>query len=553
MKKLDLTARPVCAGPECDFAAKELAAYFERICGRRPEIAAACGGPCVRLSVAGTPEEAHARRNREDFRIFADGEDLRIVGEGPRGVIYGVYTLLEEVFGCRFFAEGCERVPSRERLEIPGDLRIEKHPLFQYRDCYISCMSPACKIKNKVNASLPADAPGGRFTYAGGFCHTIGALAEVELKTGEQPCLTDERVYETVLKNCRKWLRENPDAAVISITQNDSAPEHRGCQCARCRAVDEAEGSPSGSMIAFVNRVAEALEPEFPDVLVDTFAYRYTRRPPKTLRARHNVVVRFCTIESCFSHPIKECPEAAEDVLSRKTLAEDLIEWREHADHLSVWDYCTNFSRYLQPFPDLRVLRPNMAFFLENKAIGVFEEGDYQNKVSGEFNDLRAYLLCKLLWEPDMDEQTLRRHAQEFMEAFYGPAAEPMTAYIRSLHDRGAKNHFGIYSNAYRTFGCDPEDPGSVADYRRWYRELEGYFEKAEALADTETIRRRVAQAKLGLHAISLNSPGVLNDLPDEKAGRREFFDRMDAFGVEFYREGRNLEYLRDELKQLGY
>ena len=57
-------------------------------------------------------------------------------------------------------------------------------------------------------------------------------------------------------------------------------------------------------MIALVNYIAEKIEPEFPNVAVDTLAYQYTRKPPRTLRPRPNVIVRLCSIECNFREPL---------------------------------------------------------------------------------------------------------------------------------------------------------------------------------------------------------------------------------------------------------
>ena len=53
------------------------------------------------------------------------------------------------------------------------------------------------------------------------------------------------------------------------------------------------------------------LEPEFPQVAVDTFAYQYTRRPPKTIRPRPNVIVRLCSFECNFREPLDHPSNAA--------------------------------------------------------------------------------------------------------------------------------------------------------------------------------------------------------------------------------------------------
>lgn len=523
------------AVPGTEFAAGELAAYLEKISGAKFPLSGE--GPALRLQLA--EGDAHARRNAEGFVIEAAGEDLIIRGEGPRGVIYGVYTLLEEVFGCRFFAEDCERIPACDAPTVPGDYRLEQHPAFCYRDVFLAAMSPACKVKNKVNASLPKDTPGGQFFFAESLCHTICSLAEMEnVKIGEQPCLTDEKVFQTVLKNCRKWLDANPDAAVISITQNDGYGNQGGCTCERCREIDEREGSFAGTMISFVNRIAEALEPDYPDVLVDTFAYRYTRKAPKFVRPRHNVVVRFCTIEACFAHPIEsECRSTEDSIYGTVSLAQDLRDWSEISGKLFIWDYCTNFSRYLMPFPDLFSIRENVNFFYKCNAIGVFEEGDYQNTADGELNALRAYLLAKLLWKPDMGKEEYLHHMEEFLQNYYGAAWEPVYRYILSMHERALRQHSGIYSYSPTIFGYEMMDLESTNAFRADYAKWLSLFDEADALADSDAVRRRLQMARLSLEVLKVCAPGVLSFLP-ESITRERLYPRLKEMGIEFYREG---------------
>ena len=48
--------------------------------------------------------------------------------------------------------------------------------------------------------------------------------------------------------------------------------------------------------------VAEAIEKDSPNVRIDTLAYQYTRKPPRTIRPRANVIIRLCSIECCFRH-----------------------------------------------------------------------------------------------------------------------------------------------------------------------------------------------------------------------------------------------------------
>ncbi len=92
-----------------------------------------------------------------------------------------------------------------------------------------------------------------------------------------QLCLTNEEMRRELVKNLQERLRANPEATIASVSQNDC---FNNCQCPSCRAVDEEEGSPAGSLLRFVNAVAADIEHEFPNVAIDTLAYQYTRKPP---------------------------------------------------------------------------------------------------------------------------------------------------------------------------------------------------------------------------------------------------------------------------------
>src|SRR5258707_1161987 len=146
-------------------------------------------------------------------------------------------------------------------------------------------------------------------------------------------------------------------------------------------------------MIAYVNKIAEAIEKDHPNVAIDTLAYQYTRKPPRNIRPRPNVIVRLCSIECCFSHPLEGCTETA-----NKSFVDDLKGWSHLTNRLYIWDYTTDFAHYLLPFPNIGVLDRNIRTFTENGVAGVFEQGNSSG--AGEMAERRAWILTKLLWNP---------------------------------------------------------------------------------------------------------------------------------------------------------
>ena len=458
----------------------------------------------------------------EELRIQVRDGILWLDG-GKRGVLYSAYELLERL-GCRFLAADCEvlpPLPADGRLTLPGDTYISQTPVFEYREAYWKGVTPEFAPRLRLNGVLGMGIKpeyGGDIHYAG-FVHTLGDLSEMEQPyTDRQPCLSDENVFQTVVRNLRRRLDEDPTATIASVSQNDSHEWGRGCQCAACRAKDEAEGTPMGSLLQFVNHVAEDIAPDYPDVAIDTLAYRYTRRAPATLQANDNVIVRLCSIECCFSHPIESCDSTVYSV-EDGSFADTLRKWGQHCRRVYIWDYTTNFRNYNVGFPNFGVLRQNLRFFAQNNVRGVYEQGNRQS-VNGEFDDLRSYLLGKLLWDPYMDEQTYMRHMDDFLSGYYGPGAPAIRRYLDRMQRGAADSHFGIYFEDPTQVYVDPDTDGdTVCRAEAFLRKGRADFAEALAAAKTDAqaahIRRSAVQLdvycwycrRLELQALSPDDP----------------------------------------------
>ena len=129
-------------------------------------------------------------------------------------------------------------------------------------------------------------------------------------------------------------------------------------------------------MLTFVNYIAEKIEPEFPDVAVDTFAYQYTRHPPKTIHPRPNVIVRLCSIECNFREPLDHPSNAA--------FLADLTTWSKICHRLYVWDYVTDFATTCCRIRTGSCWGRTSACSSDYGVRGVFEEGAYAGPGGGD-------------------------------------------------------------------------------------------------------------------------------------------------------------------------
>ncbi len=428
-------------------AAAELADFLQQVTGANFEITNNAGkskrrllvGPdAARLADAGFSTEG---LGKEGLIIRTAGDDLILAGGRPRGTLYAVYTFLEDYVGCRWWMPTVSSIPKKPTLKT-GKLDVRFVPPLEYRKTTWrhAYDTNDWSVRNKLNAKRSLGPEhGGRIIYEG-FGHTFFRLIRPKKYFDEHPewfseingeriykkyysslCLTNEEMRKEMVKNLKERLRKNPEAVIASVSQPDGrAPQ---CQCEKCRAVDEEEGNPSGSLIRFVNSVAADIEKDFPHIKIDTFAYHYSQKPPKHVKARHNVIVRLCSSDVSHSWPLSH------DI--NKEFREDIVGWSKICNKLYIWDYTTNFRNYIIPHPNLRTLAPNIKFLVAHGTKGIYEQGAF-NTYGAEMAELKGWVLVKLLWNPDLDGQKL---IEEFAHGYYGPAAKGILAYLDLMHD----------------------------------------------------------------------------------------------------------------------
>lgn len=464
------------ASPSTRYAAEEMQHFLQRITDVRVPVVDDGEAPADLEVQVGRSRRLDAQGLGIDFgSLGAEGYVLRtgkgrliIAGGEPRGTLYGVYGFLEDHLGCRWFTPELDRVPRRKTLVVPP-LNERRVPVFEYRETYTwESYDGDWMARNRLNGAggrgrllerqgirppVPelGEKHGGSIRFGFGFfVHTLEKIVPAKeyfeahpeyfamwqgKRDPSQICCTHERVIALCRDAILRAMREQPDATVFSLSQNDN---RKHCQCERCASLEREQGSAMAPTLFLVNRVAEAAEVEFPDKAVETLAYQWTRKPPRTLRPRRNVVIRLCDIECCFAHPL-----AASCNDRNGAFVEDLKAWAGICQRLWIWDYTTDYSHYLLPFPNKRVLDDNIRLFAKHRVSGVFEQGTYDTPHS-ELAALKAYLIAKFLWNPGYDES---RAIAEFTDAYFGAAAPHVRQYIDVLHDyaEAGQVHVGIF------------------------------------------------------------------------------------------------------------
>ncbi len=510
-------------------AAGEMQKYIEKACGVKLAITTGDEGSLAIIL------DDKAFTDDETFSVKTKGDNIIIGGSRVRGVIYGVYDFLENCVGWKFVESDYDYLKQTDSLDI-SDVDYTVKPYFEFRKPYWYCiMDSTFAVKHKINATtkLP-ESLGGYHDGRGQGCHTFEALTDGQYDQSTQPCLSDPEIFDLILGNVIKQLEANPNVTGINVSQNDNGAY---CQCEKCEAVNAEEGSTAGTVIRFVNAIAEEVEKKYPDVYVQTLAYMFSRKPPKTL-PRHNVVIQLCSIECCFGHALTD-----ETCSTNVAFVEDLKSWSEVCDKLYIWDYTTNFSRYITPFInyDYEVLAANVRLFHENNVIGLMEQGNYQGE-SGEFGEMRAYLLAKLMWDPYMSEEQYYAYMDEFLEAYYGEGWENIRVIIDTLIEKSQRIHFPIFERDY-----------NLQMYVR--KDLESYvtlFEEMELKAESYQLKRSLDRSQMQFEYMYLNAFFVQEMKSGDEARiaaiqqkSHDFQDKFAKLGVR-YSEQRKYPDIKD-------
>ena len=485
------------------YAREELRSYVELMTGVRlvgctdaqplPEKAILLGNTRFTKEILGEDFDVSSL-GTDGFRLVAKGNRVLILGSDVRGVIYGVYELLERFGGCGWYSSSCKVIPECDAFTVPDGLDDTQKPAFTVRSVSWGDVArdPKFAVRLRINdntyPAIPLEFGGCAYRYAkrAGIAHTFNGLlpshewfpthpeyfCEVDGKRRSgnetQPCLTNPDVLKIVVSNALDRLAADPYARMVSISQNDN---QMYCRCAKCAAVDEEEGTHTGSLLRFVNAAAAELEKKRPDVLVQTLIYEYTRKPPKITRPRHNVVPCLCAFECSRNVPIP-----ARAFKGDERFMDDLEAWGRLTDHLYIWDYSTNYRNYQYPMPIEHTFRENILAYRKNRVKYIFMEGSGANHA--DFSELKAWLFAKLMWNPDQDEKAL---LDRFFAGYYGAAAP----FVREYYDRMRKEVLARPKERIGIFNANPPK-WYDAKFAKWAR---GLFAKAEAAVKDDPMR----------------------------------------------------------------
>lgn len=386
----------------------------------------------------------------DGFGVRCHNRTIELYATSDQGFQNALYDLLQRKFGFEYYQADVVHYPTSIPKKFQSDCYDSK-PAFAYREIFYgetrrSGFANWHKLTSGESTYTFENHPGW-----GLWVHTLHRLLPPSeyfeshpeyyalrngIRLADQVCLSKPEVLEIVCNNLAKEISKNPKAKYWSVSQMDN---YNYCQCMQCTHTDSIEHSHAGTMLRFVNEVAK----RFPNQVISTLAYQYTRTAPILTKAEPNVNIMLCTIE-----------EDRAKSLRGTSFEKDLKAWSALTQQILIWDYVINFSHLVMPFPNWPTLQENLLLFKEYGVQMLFEQG--YNSPSSEMQPLRAFLLSKWSWDPTIDANLLIRN---FLDAYYGPAAgivrEILEAQVQGLQLSGKSltlyeppiTHLGGYLN----------------------------------------------------------------------------------------------------------
>ena len=480
-----------------NYAAKQLQKFIENITTVKlnittddcelPEHAILIGVTKYSKQIA--PELRDIDKDLDAFHLIVKGNYVLLNG-GSRGVVYGVYETLERYGKVRFFATYMLVVPKAETFDLPKELDFYSCASLQYRESYDMDLgedyswysyerydSGECYITPEM---------GGNYFRGSGVHSILNLISSSKYpisryperyaltreggtdRTYTQACLSNEDNYKEILNNIKSKNYES----FVEVSQNDG---NEWCHCSKCLAKYIKYGNrTSGLWIDLINRLANDLASERPNLHFRTLAYVNTNLPPKNIKVHKNVIIRLCEYSNNHAIPVEES-----NYPGSKEFMEALKGWTEIASKVMVWMYPINYMDSTLIHPTWFTISRDIQTFAKYGVWGVFFDGTAAQRngigrMFSDFDKMNNYAVMKSSWNASLDPDDIMN---DFLRLYYGPKAAP---YIRQYLDEayGLVKKFTkgpLYIDAFINYQVfEPlRSPFLEHGYELWQRAIE--------------------------------------------------------------------------------
>lgn len=382
----------------------------------------------------------------DGYKLEIKPEGIYIVGKTDDATRNGIYDFLETHLECMYVSPENTYVPLCPTVKLALEEKTV-NPTITWRKVYqYESVQNGWYERLKMNGTIVKEGENSIELYNewGTWCHSSFEFVPPEEYFDEHPeyyakflgkrryqfnvlgrtfpthlCYTNEEVYQIAEAELVKRIEANPEVKFWDFSIMDTY--FATCRCKECKKFNKEAGSEMGTLLAFLNRLADSIKDDYPDVYLSTLAYQRVKNPPKNMKCAPNLCINVCAFPGTQSYPYS----TEGGIKASREFAERVVEWGKICDNILVWDYVVNFTHLKLPFPNFEFQKENLEFYLENNIRFVFHQGS--REPMDENAEMRTYLLSRQLWDKDVDLKAL---AKKYVAVVYGDAAGLVEEYM---------------------------------------------------------------------------------------------------------------------------
>ncbi len=490
----------------------------------------------------------------EAFNISIGEGSVTITCGTKRGPLYGAFGFLEEIMGYRFYGQNTEYLyENKSIVKEAGYSHTEGlNTPFKYRHTYTRLYMNG-KYLGAYDGDYPdsytaAHVTGGwdgmqntmwtpkyGYGYGPDRNHSVFSLMPEQCKkdpdvisglydwTIAKVCYSVDESLDECVTNLRAHLKsleargfvDGDNMPMISISNNDS---FTWCQCRLCNKLINRHKEKSATLIDFIRRVSEALEPEYPNLQFWTLAYYCTAKAPVGLDIPDNLYICYCYYPACSNHHVNgtECTKFSGGIHNGWN-EENIRSWLAVTDKVHVWYYTSQFAHSVTGDPIIKRIFEDIKYFKEIGVKGIF--GQASNDSLG-WDDLVAYLMSELMWNPDMTWEEYDGICREFCQFNYGPGWKNLYDYFMLMEE--ASDRSGCWC-------CLGDSPEYVYDYsylRENITAVAASLEEALAMAENDDQYTKIERITMQMYFVFLTASYDEMYVNGNEASRGEY-ERM--------------------------
>lgn len=400
------------------------------------------------LDLTGVPDEGFIVKTVGADIAFAGVDDGIHPEEIPGtakptlcGTMNAVYDFLEERVGVRWYWHDDlgTIVPKTDTLTTPP-LNYTEAPAFIYRALPYGPQVDGQQVathtwgrRNRLGKSIQTYHSHAWFQHLNveqygaehpEYCALVNGRRVTRYYSGThggQVCTTNPEVVEVFRQACLNYFRTHADRTMCSVSPNDGGGF---CECDDCRALDlamwpEDSGSRAGQpqmadrMLTFYNQIAEVTAAEFPDRYLGAYVYSYYSLPPLRVKPHPNLALVLAINSACHG--------GVPELWARDRVMID--GWAAIHRYMFMYDIFYNGTAQMG-FPQ-PIVGHTIEYLRHIHDLG-YRGGYLYIGPTWESLGPGAYLMSKLLWDPEADPDPI---VAAYYSDLYGPAAADVRAY----------------------------------------------------------------------------------------------------------------------------